>query len=947
MLKTIVIRENVTRLLNLVIAACRIDGRSLFAVFLLSLCWPTLLVAKDFQEYVQEASDYFDEGEYEPAVIQLKNALLLKPENAEARLLLGKTYFELDDYSSAQKELTRAQELGISRDRVLVPLARVSILNGESNQVLQTVFVEEGDSILLRIDILLLQGRAFLEEQNPGLADLKFSEVLELEPDVAEALLGKARISYQRRDMATADNLVERALSVDPEYAEAWILKGELLLRTEGKQQEAAAAFQRALEIKPNNGQARLGLATALIARDENRQALAEVDRVLRGYPKSHLAYYIKGLALYQQEKLGSAEEAVTLALNYHPSHLHSHVLAGTIAYQQGKLELAERHLRTYWNQAPGDLRVAVLLGATLLKLGEPAKAIEVLEPGVSAAADDAQYLSLLGSAYLEDGQSAKGIEYLEQAVAVSPDEANLRGQLAMGRLAAGDVNTAISDLKTVVDLDLDQELVQADALLVLTYLHRKEYEKALAATDALLGKMPDSPVPYNFKGAVYLGMGDTRAARNAYEQALKIQPDFLISHFNLAKLDLLANDTAAAEKRYGKVLSYDKDNLKALLGMAVVAHRNGQVDDTEKWLKQAHEYHPKAIGPALLLIEHYDRAGETFRALEMARSTAITHPRNPTLLELMAAIQLKAEENKEAAATLRKLTEVLPESPEAHYRLALVQVRLKQTDAARSGLQRALDLQEDYPEAQVLLGRLDILTKDEKAALAMAEKLQQAHPQAPHGYALEGDVYARREPERAAAAYAMAYEREANVLLARKLFDLRTKTGDNESAYGVLNRWLAEHPEDTATRALLAQALQSDGHKQRATEQYLKLLEHDSGNVAALNNIAWLYQEAGDSRGISYAERAHELAPDRPEVVDTLGWLLVQNGDTNRGLVLLQEAAVKAPHMPEIRYHMAVALAKAGRRDESRKVLDRLLKTGKNFQGVDDARKLREQLGG
>jgi hypothetical protein len=43
----------------------------------------------------------------------------------------------------------------------------------------------------------------------------------------------------------------------------------------------------------------------------------------------------------------------------------------------------------------------------------------------------------------------------------------------------------------------------------------------------------------------------------------------------------------------------------------------------------------------------------------------------------------------------------------------------------------------------------------------------------------------------------------------------------------------------------------------------------------------------------------------------------------------------------------MAVALAKAGRRDESRKELDRLLKTGKDFQGLNEARKLREQLGG
>ena len=97
----------------------------------------------------------------------------------------------------------------------------------------------------------------------------------------------------------------------------------------------------------------------------------------------------------------------------------------------------------------------------------------------------------------------------------------------------------------------------------------------------------------------------------------------------------------------------------------------------------------------------------------------------------------------------------------------------------------------------------------------------------------------------------------------------------------------------------------------------------------------------------MKHAERAHELAPGRTEVTDTLGWLLVQNGEVSRGLVLLQEAAVKAPHIPDIRYHMVVALDKVGRRDEARKELDRLLKTGRAFPDVDKARALRDQWGG
>jgi Tfp pilus assembly protein PilF len=172
-------------------------------------------------------------------------------------------------------------------------------------------------------------------------------------------------------------------------------------------------------------------------------------------------------------------------------------------------------------------------------------------------------------------------------------------------------------------------------------------------------------------------------------------------------------------------------------------------------------------------------------------------------------------------------------------------------------------------------------------------------------------------------------------------------KAGEQDAAYEALRQWLDAHPQDTRLRTMLAMALQSAGQQQSAIDEYLHVLEHDADNVTVLNNLAWLYQETGNPEGVKYAERAHDLVPGRPDVSDTLGWLLVQNGDINRGLVLLQEAAVKAPHIPDIRYHMIVALDKAGRRDEARKELDRLLKTGKTFPDVDKARALREQWGG
>jgi len=454
--------------------------------------------------------------------------------------------------------------------------------------------------------------------------------------------------------------------------------------------------------------------------------------------------------------------------------------------------------------------------------------------------------------------------------------------------------------------------------------------------------------VPYNLKGVALLKNGELDAARASFEKAIALRSGFLHAYLNLAQLDLSEGDTVAAKQQYLNVLKYDEGNLPALFNLAVLAEREGRPEEAEQWLKQAQKNHSELIEPAMFLAEHYERQGETRRALDVAEGAAATHPRNGRVLLTLARIQIAEGNEQDAETTLRKLVEVAPESPIAYSLLATVQMKQQKNDAARRNLEQVIQLQPDSPVARVMLGRMDIAAKDFETPLAVAEDLRKSHPDGSYGDELAGDAYtAMAEYQQAADAYALGYNKVHSTQLAQKLFHARRKNGEHEAARQALVQWLAEEPGDLVVRNLLAGALQSEGQNRAAIDEYLLVLERDPDNISALNNVAWLYQEEGIADGVKYARRAYELAPDKPDVIDTLGWLLVQSGDTNRGLILLQEAAVKAPHIPEISYHMAVGLAKAGRRAESRKVLDRLLKTGGSFQGVDDARKLREQLGG
>jgi predicted Zn-dependent protease len=90
--------------------------------------------------------------------------------------------------------------------------------------------------------------------------------------------------------------------------------------------------------------------------------------------------------------------------------------------------------------------------------------------------------------------------------------------------------------------------------------------------------------------------------------------------------------------------------------------------------------------------------------------------------------------------------------------------------------------------------------------------------------------------------------------------------------------------------------------------------------------------------------------APKSPAIMDTLGWILVQSDDPQRGFDLLKQAADAAPNQGDIRYHLAAAMRKQGKADDARKELEKLLADNAgvvNFTLKSDAEKMLKELKG
>lgn len=898
------------------------------------------------QALISDARQYQQKGDNNAAIIQLKNVLQKDPDNVEARYLLGTIYYETSDPKSAEKEFRRALSLGMSPDKVLPTLGKTLFILGEFQKVLdetKQISGEKGSA-----EISSLRGNAYLSIGKSQEASESFKLALKIKADFPDALIGLAKLALLEKEsleknIDSATRLSEQAISRNPQSPDAWLFKGDLL-RAQGKTEQALAAYDQVLKLQPNNSSAHISKASLEIASGKFDAAKLDIDAARKATPNDLNIKYTQAMLDFRQGKFAAALESVQQVLRAAPEHLPSILLAGAVQYSLGSMPQAEQHLKKYLAKNPGNLYARKLFASTLLKSRQTQYAIDVLSPALQDAQQDPQLFALAGEMYMQAGDFTKATEYFAKASALAPKAAELHSALGLSKLALGENDRAVAEMETAVNLDAKSP--KAGVLLVLTHLRLKEYDKALAAAKVIEKELPDDPLAHNLKGAAYLGKKDTAAARASFEKAIAIQPANFPAVVNLVRLDLQEKKPDVAKKRLEALLDKDKKNIQAMAALADLAQSQGQTKEATAWLERASNENPDALQPAMMLAAHYLQTGEKQKALTLAQKLQGSNPSKPEVVDILAQAQFANGDKPAALETYNKLAAIKPDSALVQFRLASIHMAMQNLPSASDALKKALTLQPDYLDAQLALASLEVGKGNHEQALAIARQIQKQRAKSPVGYELEGNLMlAQKKPDLAVKAYQQAFTISKSGPLMVKLHTSMNQAGKSKEADTRLAQWLKEHPDDTSTRMYQANIYLFGKQNKAAIEQYQTVLQQDPKYVPALNNLAWLYQQEKDPRALEYAEKANQLTPDNPATLDTLGYILVEQGNTTRGLPLLQKATSLAPEAAEIRYHLALGFIKSGDKAMARKELEQLLASGKNFSKIDEVRALMKQL--
>jgi predicted Zn-dependent protease len=300
------------------------------------------------------------------------------------------------------------------------------------------------------------------------------------------------------------------------------------------------------------------------------------------------------------------------------------------------------------------------------------------------------------------------------------------------------------------------------------------------------------------------------------------------------------------------------------------------------------------------------------------------------------------------ATATFKTLVAAQPEWSLAHRYLAQAYAASGKIDLGLEEARKAVALDPRDAAAKSVLARAYLPTRDFAEAQKLADELAIEHPEDPAAADLQGQIaLAKGHPEDAVTAFRRSMTLADNGLTRARLARALVLVGRADGAEAILSSWIAAHPDDAVARLSLGDLCLAAHRLDEAAVQYAAVSERYPDNVAAHNNLAWILSLKGSqTEALAQARRAADLAPNAPEVLDTLGVVLMQNQRMPDAVAALQGAAAGAPANLEIQLHFAQALAGVGNNDKARDILRMLVATTQPFNEREQAEKLLAALG-
>ena len=844
---------------------------------------------KDPQQLLQDAQIASANRNYNHAIVQLKNAIQLDINNPDLRLALGKAYLAVGELVNAEKELNRAQDLGMPAEKWLVAMMEVNYLLNEMHSI--NVLWQEFKS-----DISATQqqranfyyGMSLLtqNEQEKGLNEL--TKVIEQNQNSDAKLVTLSQTVIQLFQDDISDKQVINAISelnqLNQKYPNDWLINLLLAKANFSYQnyQDAALNYEALTKTLPKFDVAYVYAAESNIEAKnyvKANQQLTQLTQAYQSQPYIHQLYAKVNILLENYEQAKNAIEK-TLSLNY--SDDTTRLIAGLAYYRLAQYENAYRHLNAIADKIPEDHPARKILIATQLHQGNASLAYEELK-GSPITSDDSALIAATANALLSQRQNNQALALLNRINIKQSSTPAIAIELGKLKYKLGD-ESAVDNLDTLIDSvsNIKPTTVDRQNARTLEIASLLQQDKRRIAEDKVAKWIREEPSNLgNYLLMIELKkvQGNTQEINALYHKTLDINPDFVAANLYFAAASLSEKDYPNALAQYQRILQKSPSNHSAILGQYLTLLESKQIAQADIFINKKLTESRTNDGLSLKIAKLFWQRGQYHKAINLLNTQNYQSVRDKVeKLNIIASSQLKLDSIEKAIVAYNDILIVVPNDIKTFIKKVTLLEKLAKFDNILDEFDRfKTKLSENDPRVDLLHAEYLNHQKRSKEAMLLLDSYKQntVYNDPLFQGTLGKTLYGLGEYADARPLLVSEYKREKSARTALALYNTNMRLNHSQAAIEVVKRHLTLDASNQTFLTILAEYYMND-KKEQAIPIYQQLIEIDNKNGIALNNLAWIYYELQQyEKAKEYIDKAMEYYPENTNILDTSAKIL------------------------------------------------------------------------
>jgi tetratricopeptide (TPR) repeat protein len=451
-----------------------------------------------------------------------------------------------------------------------------------------------------------------------------FTKAVRENPTYPDLFYRMGVIYHRKGDEEKSVEMLRKAIGLNGSYFEAVCYLG-VLLYEKGEREEADGLFERAIEIGAQTpSPISKFLSDHLAGKETDIPPLAAIRELISSDTEFEDTLK-EGIEAFNTGNFGIAVESFEKAKGIHPDYPDVRFKLGLAYLREGAHEAATRELQEALVINPGYTEARFYLGIAYLDERLFSKALPHFERAVEEQPDYADLRCYLGATYFHLGELEKARDEFECALKISPRYKKACYYHGLLLYMLGEKKRATELIAEAIDGEMSRSPLNVS--LALMYLREGNLEEAMTLLHEILNAGHGSPDVLYFVGEVYLRMEQFDDAERFFRKSLEGNPSFLrarekLAHVLMKKgrieeaeqlLDTFETDFAdlykikgdikfhrgdidSALSLYRKSLEVNSEYGEAVLSLAMTLRKKGLEEEAEQILRKLVEVDPENV---------------------------------------------------------------------------------------------------------------------------------------------------------------------------------------------------------------------------------------------------------------------------------------------------------------------------------------------------------------